>query len=74
MCPRSVPKGLGLRHLKQHIRQLIVEVLEIAQETGWRGPERHVKLQWDWRGGIVDHIVVGDGTAGYFSFADEGIL
>ena len=23
---------------------------------------------------VLDHVIVGDGTAGYFSFADEGLL
>jgi len=23
---------------------------------------------------VLDHVIVGDGTASYFSFADEGLL
>jgi len=31
--------------LAQH-RQVVTEVLEIADETGWRGPEVQVRLEW----------------------------
>ena len=34
-------------------RQVVVEVLEIAAETGWRGPESPVKLEWERRNGRV---------------------
>ncbi len=43
----------GWQEMLEEHRQIVVEVQEIAAETGWRGPERHVNLQWDWRGGIV---------------------
>ncbi len=43
----------GWQEMLAEHRQTVVEVQEIAEETGWRGPERHVNLQWDWRGGIV---------------------
>ena len=38
--------------LAQH-RQVVVEVLEIAAETGWRGPEVPVSLEWERHGGSV---------------------
>ena len=28
-------------------RQVVAEVLEIAQETGWRGQEVPVRLEWE---------------------------
>ena len=38
--------------LAQH-RQVVAEVLEIAAETGWRGQEAPVRLEWKRRGGSV---------------------
>ena len=43
----------GWQEMLVEHRQIVVQVQEIAKETGWRGPERHVNLQWDWRGGSV---------------------
>jgi hypothetical protein len=34
-------------------RQLVVEVVEIVAETGWRGPESPVRLEWERRRGSV---------------------
>lgn len=39
-------------HLEWY-RQVVVEVLRIADETGWRGPETPVRLEWGRRGGRV---------------------
>jgi len=33
--------------------QVVVEVLQIAEETGWRGPESLVRLGWERRGSVV---------------------
>ena len=41
------------QELLAEYRQVVAEVLEIAQETGWRGPEEQVRLQWERRGGTV---------------------
>jgi hypothetical protein len=38
--------------LAEH-RQVVAKVLEIAAETGWRGPEEQVRLEWGRRGGSV---------------------
>jgi hypothetical protein len=38
--------------LAEH-RQVVAEVLEIAEEMGWRGPEVSVRLEWQRRGGSV---------------------
>ena len=43
----------GWQEMLVEHRQVVVEVQEIAAETGWRGPEAPVKLEWDWRGGSV---------------------
>ncbi len=43
----------GWQELLAEHRQIIVEVLEIAAETGWRGPESPVRLEWGRRGGSV---------------------
>lgn len=32
-------------------RQLVVEVLQVADETGWQGPESPVRLEWKRCGG-----------------------
>ncbi len=34
-------------------RQVVAEVLEIAEETGWRGPEVPVRFEWERRGESV---------------------
>ncbi len=38
--------------LAEH-RQIVVEVLEIAEEMWWRGPEIPARLEWKRRGGRV---------------------
>ncbi len=43
----------GWQEMLAEHRQVVVEVQESAEETGWRGPEEQTKLQWDWRGGTV---------------------
>jgi hypothetical protein len=40
----------GWQEMLHEHRQIIVQVQEVAQETGWRGPEVEVRVQWD-RGG-----------------------
>ncbi len=35
-----------LELLAEH-RQVVAEVLEIAEETGWHGPEAPVRLDWE---------------------------
>ena len=43
----------GWQELLAEHRQVVAEVLEIVQETGWRGPESPIKLEWERRGGSV---------------------
>ncbi len=43
----------GWQEMLAEHRQIVVQVQEIAEETGWRGPEAKARLQWDWRGGSV---------------------
>ncbi len=40
----------GWQEMLAEHRQVVVEVQEIADETGWRGPEEQVNLQWERRG------------------------
>jgi hypothetical protein len=52
------PKALselytGWQEMLAEHRQVVAEVLEIAEETGWRGPEGPVRVEWERRGRSV---------------------
>ncbi len=53
--PYQEPKPLsqlysGWQEMLEEHRQIVVQVQEIAEETGWRGPEEQVNLWWEKRG------------------------
>ncbi len=52
--PRSLSQlYTGWQEMLAEHRQVIVQVQEMAEETGWRGPESPVRLEWERRGGSV---------------------
>ncbi len=43
----------GWQEMLAEHRQVIVQVQEIAEETGWQGADKKVRLEWERRGGSV---------------------